>query len=49
VDIYARVSPAVVCITAHDYFGECVGSGFILDQEGHVSQLPRGQLDLDWL
>jgi len=36
IDIYARVSPAVVCITAPDEFGTCIGSGFIIDTEGHV-------------
>jgi len=36
IDIYARVSPAVVCITAPDEFGTCIGSGFIIDPEGHV-------------
>jgi 2-alkenal reductase len=36
VDIYARVSPAVVCITAPQRFGECIGSGFVIDLEGHV-------------
>jgi S1-C subfamily serine protease len=36
VDLYARVSPAVVCITAEQQFGQCIGSGFILDQEGHI-------------
>jgi S1-C subfamily serine protease len=36
IDVYARVGPAVVCITAPQRFGECIGSGFILDQEGHV-------------
>jgi S1-C subfamily serine protease len=35
-DVYARVSPAVVCITAPQQFGECIGSGFIIDQEGHI-------------
>jgi S1-C subfamily serine protease len=34
--IYARVSPAVVCITAPDEFGACFGSGFIIDPEGHI-------------
>jgi 2-alkenal reductase len=36
INVYARVSPAVVCITAPDQFGSCIGSGFILDLEGHV-------------
>jgi 2-alkenal reductase len=36
VDVYARVSPAVVCITAPQQFGSCIGSGFILDGEGHI-------------
>ncbi len=36
IDVYARVSPAVVCITAPQRFGECIGSGFIIDQEGHI-------------
>jgi S1-C subfamily serine protease len=35
-DVYARVGPAVVCITAPQRFGECIGSGFVIDQEGHV-------------
>ncbi len=35
-DLYARVSPAVVCITAPEYFGECIGSGFVIDLEGHI-------------
>jgi 2-alkenal reductase len=36
IDIYARVGPAVVCITAPQRFGECIGSGFVIDREGHV-------------
>jgi 2-alkenal reductase len=36
IDVYARVSPAVVCITAPQRFGECVGSGFVIDQDGHI-------------
>jgi S1-C subfamily serine protease len=36
VDVYARVGPAVVCITAPQRFGECIGSGFVLDEEGHI-------------
>jgi 2-alkenal reductase len=36
IDVYARVGPAVVCITAPLRFGECVGSGFVIDDEGHV-------------
>jgi 2-alkenal reductase len=36
INVYARVSPAVVCITAPEQFGSCIGSGFIIDQEGHV-------------
>ncbi|MFN2169566.1 MAG: S1C family serine protease [Anaerolineae bacterium] len=36
IDIYARVGPAVVCITAPQRFGECIGSGFIIDEEGHI-------------
>ena len=35
-DLYARVSPAVVCVTAPEHFGECIGSGFVIDAEGHV-------------
>jgi S1-C subfamily serine protease len=36
IDVYARVGPAVVCITAPQRFGECIGSGFVIDREGHV-------------
>jgi S1-C subfamily serine protease len=36
IDVYARVGPAVVCITAPQRFGECIGSGFVLDEEGHI-------------
>jgi S1-C subfamily serine protease len=36
IDVYARVSPAVVCITAPQRFGECIGSGFVIDKEGHI-------------
>jgi S1-C subfamily serine protease len=36
IDAYAQVSPAVVCITAPEQFGSCIGSGFIIDREGHV-------------
>ncbi|MGC9335519.1 MAG: S1C family serine protease, partial [Anaerolineae bacterium] len=36
IDVYAEVGPAVVCITAPQYFGECIGSGFVIDQQGHV-------------
>ncbi|MBN1657276.1 MAG: trypsin-like peptidase domain-containing protein [Anaerolineae bacterium] len=36
INVYARVSPAVVCITAPLQFGSCIGSGFIIDREGHV-------------
>jgi S1-C subfamily serine protease len=34
--VYARVGPAVVCVTAQQHFGECIGSGFIIDREGHI-------------
>jgi S1-C subfamily serine protease len=34
--LYARISPAVVCVTAQDAFGQCIGSGFIIDQEGYI-------------
>jgi len=30
------VGPAVVCITAPQRFGDCIGSGFIIDEDGHV-------------
>jgi S1-C subfamily serine protease len=50
-NLYARISPAVVCVTAQDQFGQCIGSGFIIDQEGyivtnnHVTEAaPAGQL-----
>jgi S1-C subfamily serine protease len=36
IDVYARVGPAVVCIRARDHLGGCIGSGFVIDQEGHV-------------
>jgi len=36
IGVYARVSPGVVCITAPDQLGECIGSGFIIDLEGHI-------------
>jgi 2-alkenal reductase len=36
IEVYARVGPAVVCITARDHFGSCIGSGFIIDTDGHV-------------
>jgi 2-alkenal reductase len=36
INVYAQVSPAVVCITAPLQFGSCIGSGFVIDREGHV-------------
>jgi S1-C subfamily serine protease len=36
IDVYDRVAPAVVCITAQEQFGQCIGSGFVLDREGHI-------------
>ncbi len=36
ISIYAQVSPAVVCVTAPEQFGTCIGSGFIIDREGHI-------------
>ena len=36
IDVYARLSPAVVCITAPQQFGQCIGSGFVIDAEGYV-------------
>ncbi len=36
IDVYANVSPAVVCVTAPQRFGECIGSGFVIDSEGHI-------------
>jgi len=36
INVYAQVSPAVVCITAPEQFGSCFGSGFVLDKEGHI-------------
>ena len=36
IDAYARVSPAVVCVTAPQRFGQCIGSGFVIDREGHI-------------
>jgi S1-C subfamily serine protease len=36
INVYARVSPAVVCVTASEQFGSCIGSGFVIDTEGHV-------------
>jgi len=36
IKVYAEVSPAVVCITAQNHLGECIGSGFVIDSQGHV-------------
>ena len=36
IDVYDRVGPAVVCITAQQQFGQCIGSGFVIDREGHI-------------
>jgi 2-alkenal reductase len=36
INVYARVSPAVVCVTAQDHFGGCIGSGFVFDREGYI-------------
>ena len=36
INVYAQVGPAVVCVTAKDQFGGCIGSGFVIDREGHV-------------
>ena len=36
INVYARVSPAVVCVTAAEHFGNCIGSGFVIDKQGHI-------------
>ena len=36
INVAAQVSPAVVCVTAPEQFGVCIGSGFLIDTEGHV-------------
>jgi S1-C subfamily serine protease len=36
IDVYRRVGPAVVCVKARDIMDGCIGSGFVIDQEGHV-------------
>jgi len=36
INVYARVGPAVVCVTAPHQFGTCIGSGFVIDREGHI-------------
>jgi 2-alkenal reductase len=36
INVYARVSPSVVCVKARDHLGGCIGSGFVFDKEGHV-------------
>ena len=36
INVYAQASPGVVCITAPEQFGSCIGSGFVLDREGHI-------------
>ncbi len=36
INIYAQASPGVVCITAPEQFGACIGSGFVIDREGYI-------------
>ena len=36
INVYAQVSPGVVFITAPEQFGSCIGSGFVIDLEGHI-------------
>ena len=36
INVYAQASPGVVCITAPEQFGSCIGSGFVVDREGHI-------------
>jgi 2-alkenal reductase len=36
IDLYERLAPAVVCVTARDQFGSCIGSGFVIDAEGYI-------------
>jgi len=36
IEVYAEVGPAVVCITVPQRFGQCIGSGFVIDLQGHV-------------
>jgi S1-C subfamily serine protease len=36
INVYARVSPAVVCVRDRDHRGGCIGSGFSFDGEGHI-------------
>lgn len=36
INLYAQVGPGVVCITAPNHFGVCIGSGFVFDREGHI-------------
>lgn len=36
VDIYQRVSPGVVSIQVYSQFGAGQGSGFVIDEEGHI-------------
>ncbi len=33
---FERVNDAVVCITAKQHFGACIGSGFIVDPQGYI-------------
>jgi 2-alkenal reductase len=50
IQAYARVAPAVVCVTARAQLGQCIGSGFVVDREGlvvtnhHVAVAARGLL-----
>lgn len=36
INAFAKVGPAVVCITFRDHLGQCIGSGFVIDLDGHI-------------
>lgn len=41
-ELYARVSPAVVCVQTEDYYGTCCYTGVIISDDGYVLSATEG-------